>query len=82
MTYNLMVEMSANPFLTTCFYFIHQNGGDRFGKTPSSEHRQKFKHTLNNKAAQGGDIFLTITGCNKTIKMSTKYVGYYKDMQL
>ena len=32
-------------------------------KTLSSEHGQRFKHTLNNKAAQGAKVFLAIMDC-------------------
>lgn len=57
-----MAEKNANltwlPVLC-----IHQNGGDIFDKTPRSKCGQRFKHTLNNEAAQGGKGFLTITDC-------------------
>jgi len=42
---------------------IHQNGGDIFDKTPRGKCGQRFKHTLNNEAAQGEKGFLTITDC-------------------
>lgn len=40
---------------------INQNGGDRADKTTGSKCGQRFKHTLNNEAAQGEKVFLTMT---------------------
>lgn len=80
MLHDLAVEMNANPNLTICFFSINQNGNDIFDKTLSSDGGQRFKHMLNDRAAQGAKVFRTMTV--KIMEMSMTYVGHYKDMHL
>lgn len=49
--------------LTYLLLFVNQNGDDIFAKTLSSECGERFKYTLNNRAAQGEKVFLAITDC-------------------